>query len=148
MNEPDLAAWLLEQIAVDERRARDVGAEGLAGAVLPGQGGRVPGPRWDAQHGIVADVRDQLPLWKVDGVPWAKYATSSFVAEHMAAWDPARVLAECEAKRRVISLCQLDFNDDDEPIFLGGYGEAYWDTLRLIALPYVDRPGYREEWRL
>jgi len=47
--------------------------------------------------------------------------------EHIARHDPARVLVEVAAKRRIV---------DDAP----------HATLRLLALPYTDRAGYREEW--
>lgn len=152
----DLAAWLLEQIDEDERRATDVGAEGFAGAVLPGQGGRVPGPRWEAQDGIVADIRDQLPLWKVDGVPWAKYATSSFVAKHMATWDPKRALAECDAKRQIVAMYRnavaarstgsaSDRNRIADEIAV----DVLYSVMQIHAETYAaaGRPGYREEWR-
>lgn len=54
-------------------------------------------------------------------------------------------LAEVEAKRRIIDVCEPDHR----------FGEASGDdttelateTLRLLALPSADRPGYRVEWR-
>lgn len=49
-----------------------------------------------------------------------------------------RVLAECEAKRRIVEHCEPD------PLTKSP-GDEY--VLRLLALPYADRPGYREEWR-
>jgi hypothetical protein len=67
---------------------------------------------------------------------------------------PARVLREVEAKRRIIELHPLVTYTDEEP----GYRQILNDhtcpgrqapctTLRLLALPYADRPGYRQEWR-
>jgi len=73
--------------------------------------------------------------------------------------DPARILAECEAKRRIVDLhataavWQLEcptcavgaFEDhgtaevDREPHPCG--------TLRALALPYADHPDYRPEWK-
>ena len=49
--------------------------------------------------------------------------------------DPARVLAECEAKRRIVEVYQQ--------------GEV-WPvlTLRAIAHPYRDHPDYDPEWAL
>jgi hypothetical protein len=45
---------------------------------------------------------------------------------------PARVLAECAAKRRLIALGEKD---------------SYWDdVLRLLALPYADCDGYDPSW--
>jgi hypothetical protein len=63
---------------------------------------------------------------------------------HMFRWSPARVLAECEARRRIVEdyLAQLDSH------------RSGWDartprdlTLRALALPYADHPGYRDDWR-
>jgi hypothetical protein len=70
--------------------------------------------------------------------------------------DPARVLAECEAKRRIVSehgndhgdcrVCAEDesFSEDSE-----GHREFYrtaksfpCPTLRMVALPYSDHPDY------
>jgi hypothetical protein len=61
-----------------------------------------------------------------------------------ARWSPAHVLAECEAKRRIIS----GFIQDFQPTKYGqGRVDEQRRVLRLLALPYADRPGYREEWR-
>jgi hypothetical protein len=59
-------------------------------------------------------------------------------AGHIARWDPARVLAEVDAKRQILDLATdvTEMSHDTA------------DTMiRLLALPYADRPGYREEWR-
>lgn len=63
-------------------------------------------------------------------------ATTAHVARH----DPARVLAEVEAKRRMIA--RIRYHAE-----LMGWDEVHGDLLRLLASPYTDRPGYREEWR-
>ena len=86
---------------------------------------------------------------------------------------PARLLAECEAKRRIVEL--HDHGDQAcWEMHRGVYGPGWpegsyavegqaWahpslecvperndpcDTIRLLALPYADHPDYREEWRL
>lgn len=86
--------------------------------------------------------------------------TNDEAALHIASWDPARVLAECEAKRRIVEL------HGPEP----GFVDRRWlyckvcvrfhadidceneawpcPTLRLLALPYADHPDYRPEWSL
>ena len=57
---------------------------------------------------------------------------------HIGRWSPARVLAECEAKRRIVEgmqpYCPID--DISAPEVLG-----------YLATPYADHPDYREEWR-
>lgn len=60
--------------------------------------------------------------------------------------DPDGFWAVYDAHTGILDLVNLDFNDDGQPITLGGYGEAYWDVVRLIAHAYRHRPGYREEW--
>lgn len=60
----------------------------------------------------------------------------------------SRLLAECEAKRRIVKehgpnewgLCGVHVFDDDEH-------RAPCQTLRLLALPYVDHPDYDDAWR-
>lgn len=59
------------------------------------------------------------------------------------AWSPARVLREIDAKRQLVG--QLAEADPDAAYITGTF--TAWDALRLLALPYSDRPGYREEWR-
>ncbi len=72
--------------------------------------------------------------------------------EHIARHDPARVLREIEAKRRILNEIVPRMNQMDDQL------EAEFGTpsnpdpyesenlLRLLALPYADRPNYREEW--
>jgi len=116
-----LAEWLLARIAEDEAAARAcVGVNELAGYL----GGK-PIPRW-VRDGWQIRSDDERRIVRV-GHTWAREA------DHIARWDPARVLAECEAKRRLIALGEKD---------------SYWDdVLRLLALPYADHPDYRDEWR-
>ncbi|MGY1802416.1 DUF6221 family protein [Blastococcus sp. SYSU D00922] len=78
--------------------------------------------------------------------------------EHVSRHDPARVLAECNAKRRLVLACR-DVRPDRA--FLGARPEGLADfplapadqhqlaalTLALLALPYADHPEYRQEWR-
>lgn len=91
--------------------------------------------------------------------------TAGFVAaEHIARHGPSRVLAECEAKRRIVELHQLmDYDQPyrgtpccerctaggEYPADDGDTDEQNWPcpTLRALALPYADHPDYREEWK-
>ncbi|WP_406000710.1 DUF6221 family protein [Streptomyces sp. NBC_00829] len=124
-----------------------------------------PGP-WDARPSDAAD------LWTVLG-PYGAYSRfnadedvrtvtayrlevagsdigaggvrSREAAEHMARHDPARVLREVEAKRRIVEEANLYLCDSGP---LCGYRSKHGhNVLRLLALPYVDHPDYREEWR-
>jgi hypothetical protein len=69
--------------------------------------------------------------------------------EHIARCNPARVLAEIEAKRRIVGLMasMLDAAEGDFEVDHYGGLSAAEDTLELLALPYADHPDYREEWR-
>jgi hypothetical protein len=135
----DLVAWLREQIAKDRR---------IAEAASVASGGRwfTTGPG----------------LWDRAGVPLV--TPSSQQRPHIARWDPDRVLAQCDATERIIEIhapyISSDLVDDqavnrdacstcDEIIENGYVRNATWPcaTMRLLALPFADRPGYREEWR-
>lgn len=66
------------------------------------------------------------------------------VAVHIVRHDPARVLREVEAKRRLLDLHRPDSDDRPE---CGTCGPRHpCSTLRLLALPYADHDDYREEW--
>lgn len=62
---------------------------------------------------------------------------------HIARHNPARVLREVEAKRKRIDLA-LEIAAERGHGFWRYAGEQ---LLKLEALPYADRPGYRDEWR-
>jgi hypothetical protein len=72
--------------------------------------------------------------------------------------DPRRVLAECEAKRRIVDLHQ-DYGctaagteghetcGDREWCYTCGEGSSHpCDTLTALALPYADHPDFRDFW--
>ncbi len=58
-------------------------------------------------------------------------------AEHVTAWQPARVLAECEAKRQIVEDATGQHTSSVE-----GYA-----IMRILATVYADHPDYREEWK-
>lgn len=81
---------------------------------------------------------------------------------------PARMLAECEAKRRIVELhppglpvivdmpappgsmaSRIHVPSPDKPSCARCGPTVEWpcQTLRVLAMPYVDHPDYREEWR-
>ncbi|WP_405695252.1 DUF6221 family protein [Streptomyces coelicoflavus] len=79
-------------------------------------------------------------------------------ALHIATHSPARVLREIDAKRQIID--QFAYWNEraaseavNPPKFpqpgldLGLLLDAMNPVLRLLALPYADRSGYREAWR-
>ncbi len=138
----DLAAWLLERIAEDEAAARaatagpwfvnsdkhgnQIGTDTVRPASIR---------EFDRTCDVISYGYTSDPAPDVDITD----------AQHIARWNPARVLAECAAKRELIWMANpYDFADD------GGTGmsEHADEILRTLALPYADRPGYRQEWAL
>jgi hypothetical protein len=68
---------------------------------------------------------------------------------HIARHNPARVLAECEAKRRIVTRWEFAVgqasNADEGWEMIAG---ALEDCVCDLALPYVDHPDFREEWQV
>ena len=93
------------------------------------------------------------------GWSWGAVDTATSVAdmEHIARHDPARVLAECEAKRRIVEDADTyvsEFENEeyriDQPSAGRVAGRARsWrdDLLRALATVYADHEDYRDEWR-
>lgn len=53
-----------------------------------------------------------------------------------------RTLAECEAKRQILRICEYGSFHNSEV-----HRMASKPILRALALPYADHPDYRGEWR-
>jgi hypothetical protein len=75
------------------------------------------------------------------------------VPHHIAHHDPARVLREVAAKRRILDDIVPIMNATDEqinsewgvgPMAPGDYESV--ELLKILALPYVDHPDYNPEW--
>ena len=71
-------------------------------------------------------------------------------------FDPARVLAECDAKRRIIDLA-YEATGYDMTVDLERASSARADSalafvgdriLKALALPYADHPDFDEAWRI
>ena len=117
----DLVQWLRAQLDEDERIAREA----------------KPGP-WHAEGGSVYATH-----------PTDEVVDYSESADHIAEWDPARVLRELDAKRRLLVVHRPYAPEPDQSCLgcAGGITFTSCPVVRLLALPYADRPGYREEWR-
>ena len=108
----------------------------------------------------VAD-RPALGVVLVDGEPLIEGHITG-LTEHIARHDPARVLREVKAKRAIVAMHRLvfeDYRDGDgmerssaDCAKCGTDGRYTSDTypcntLRQIAAVYSDHPSYREEWK-
>lgn len=132
------ANWLLGRIAEDEQAAREV------------QRGQVWGiaeerpQRWGDMSPDPEIIGDGKPIIKCN----AEYG-GYFVALHVERWQPARVLAECGAKRRVIAEYQYWhrklLTNPDYPALADRY-EVAATMLRALTTAYADHPGCRPEW--
>lgn len=153
----DLVQFLTACLDEDERIARAAGH--LSGSLSGG----VPdvGERWRVS-GSHAD--DGGTYWSIttaspdlDRIPTVEMVGSGMsgggahteeVAEHIAAHDPARVLREIEAKRRILAAHEREPMPKGDSADCAQCWGAVWpcSTLRLLALPFADRPGYQEGW--
>lgn len=95
-------------------------------------------------HGVVLDTGDGLLL--VD--------EPVTIGGHQIVASASRVLAECEAKRRIVDLHQAaDVDYGLESCFSCGARDGWHDlpfpcpTLKALAAVYADHPDYRDEWR-
>ncbi|MFJ6566246.1 DUF6221 family protein [Streptomyces sp. NPDC091292] len=127
----DLVDWLRAQLDEDKRIAQaatwcDDAATWRAAVSEYGTPARPGGPRW-----YVEDSMEDGVVTTVDPQASADEGVALHIAEH----DPARVLREIDAKRRVLNTLHEEGGD-----------RMFADIFHLLALPYADRPGYRQEW--
>lgn len=137
-----LTDFLLARIAEDE----DVARAASVGPWYSTEGTR------RGTYGVL--VEDSLGDWLGN----IAKDTSEVDAEHIARHDPARVLAECEAKRRIVEALvdaedAVAGYDNDDPNNPPSYWQE-WGNLHalrlsvgLLALPYADHVDYRQEWK-
>jgi hypothetical protein len=96
--------------------------------------------------------------WTDDTPPGPAGPNGAGAAEHVHRHDPARVLVECAAKRRLVMACR-DIRPDlaflgrrprglpDFPLTPTDQHQLAAVTLALLALPYAEHHDYRQEWR-
>ena len=142
-----LTEFLLARIAEDEKGARAATTIGLHQVEHLGDG------KWGREYVkplAVELVRREVAWWIPAGPSspgnQGSDAAGTALFERFA---PARVLAECEAKRRLVALhgpdqpyCSDNFSNADHAYF-----EGPCENLRILALPYADHPEFRSEWR-
>lgn len=134
----ELITWLRDQLDDDGRVAK-AAAESLRCGCHPGS---YPGD-WTA-----SDTHVLTEMHHVAGGEGWPAAIEDEVAAYIARWDPARVLAEVGAKRRILDLhAPVIDGTQSSWTWFAGSESASLAIVKLLALPYADRDGYREEWR-
>ena len=110
----------------------------------------------DKRVAMAAAGPDGLLEWNPELVGEGPVGPGS--AEHVVRHDPARVLADCSARRRIVLACR---DARPETAFVGTHPPGLGDfpapvhgqhqlaalVLALLALPYADHRHYRPEWR-
>ena len=136
----DLTTWLRARFDDDERVARAVRDQ-----------------RWvyRRSHDSAAEQTDHVLLIgdQVVGADNGDDPLTPSEAEHIARHDPKRVLAEVDAKRRILGWMVDDAGFDLPATKTQAMSSEEWYrvtvarvTIKLLALPYADRDGYRSEW--
>ncbi|MFF7147498.1 DUF6221 family protein [Streptomyces griseoaurantiacus] len=136
----ELVEWYGQQLDEDERIAR-AAAEPEEWVEL----NRAPQLSWSVElwadpdcAAVVAEESSAYPV--VVTTQGMSDADAEARVAHIVAHDPARVLREIDAKRRIIGRI-------NSHAAVMGRDEIHDDLLRSLALPYADRPGYKESWR-
>lgn len=147
----DIVRWVGEQLDTDERILR-AAADELGGLPLGGEW------TYDGQYVLATHERNLVAVGSQDFM-------SVEIGRHIKEWDPSRVLREIDAKRKLLILHRpvrrADFTESDGspagPMVVchecdANTTDADWPdtpcwTLRFLAAPYDDRPGYKEDWR-
>jgi hypothetical protein len=151
----DLVSWLRTRLDEDERVALEAAhhdriwqyADSGSGPTV--RTGSLAEDLWSREGNpsvwTCDDIEDGCPdvasAWEAEG-------------QHIARWDPARVLAEVKAKRRILDEYQTWCESSDsnrDPVD----SQAEHDiasglelAIKLLAQPYAGQPGWREEWQL
>lgn len=148
-----LTEFLLARIAEDEAVARAAYGVGSEHEDDPHwrahrQPSLIPGhiARWQVVSVRECDEAPGYPAERITelmigGGDEEERPAAEFIARH----DPARVLAECEAKRRIVALHgEVDPCDAHDG---ATFETVDCETLQVLALPYADHPDYRQEWK-
>jgi len=133
----DLVAFLRARLDDDEQVAQE--AAKMAG-----------GQRWAARYHVITQMPE--PGRAGDTIAECAPFGGRYVAKHIGRHDPERVLAEVDAKRRIVD--RLDYWETNASRagvaglsnFERGTRAELLATCRLLALPYADHPDYQPEW--
>lgn len=131
-----LTEFLLARIAENEAVAREAAS--------------IAGTPWRATYGRQVETSRDGYLVTPEDEHSDLDDPADAVSQHIARHDPVRVLAECEAKRRIVQeytdLLKWDADEsDDHGIHGQRIGLEF--AVKMLALPDTDHPDYKESWR-
>ncbi|MFK8844659.1 DUF6221 family protein [Streptomyces sp. Ac-502] len=132
----DLVQFLRDRLDEDEAPARAALGVNVLASMKRGK----PAPRW------VPSPDGEAGIWDTNGIPRVKFVWAR-ERDHIIRHDPARVLAEVEAKRQAVDHYEQvrTLTKDHEAYILAE--SAVLRQIQYMALPYADHPDYRQEWR-
>lgn len=143
----DISAFLSAQFDTDEaaaRAAQDADPAPWSVSISPSST-----RERSTEHGSgLVIAADGVSLWDCEGA--SGLCMTAPTANHVARWDPTRVLAEVAAKRRILErhaqcgagagLCD---HAHRRPVSIES---GRCGTLRDLAAPYAGRPGFKPAW--
>lgn len=94
-----------------------------------------------------------LRSYEVIDVLLSRTENAVTTSERVPITPPARVLAECEAKRRIVEQASWTGPKDSlrdrllGPAADEAYRQGIMTALRLLSVPYADHPDYLPEWK-
>lgn len=87
---------------------------------------------------LTATNLDELGGWERSGI---EATAGGHVVDYLDVFDSARMLDEVTATRRIIDLYEeTEFGDFARRT-------ALEEVVRIRAVPFAHRPGYRDDWR-
>lgn len=109
-----------------------------------------PTPWYVSERGHCATVKANEPGFSVvAGVDQSQATPGCWPGEHLehiVNHDPARVLADVKAKRRIVDAHRSGFPDEDR--YAVGWHDMRVNALYWLAAVYADHPDYDPNWRI
>jgi len=143
--EMNITEFLEARIAEDELMARNASPgpwsfsdiESIGGGTIYDPTVAIAHVEWDTEH-VDSRIRRTRPREQAD-------ATGSHIARH----NPARVLAECAAKRVILGTYMAVAANKNVEGSVQWYEEkALRTSVDTLATVYKDHPDYQQEWTL
>lgn len=143
----NMVDFLLARITEDEdtanKAAKSINTRWMHSEEVPA------GAEWENNDGMILGSTG-YGLWDCEGSN--TLCMDPDATAHMALHDPARVLAECNAKRLVLKhRKRLDRTPTDGPNdgeWGMGFSDGNYNAVLALAAVYADHPDYNKEWAL